>query len=83
MTDEQIEAAARRLCKIRGVDPDKGVSPVDGLDPNIVEPGSVPRWKWVSREVRANLEVRQAIRDARAEEGRKYVGVTIDQWRDE
>ena len=55
MTDEQIEAAARRLCGIRGVDPDWKLGPSHT---------QLDRAKY---EVRAHLEVRQAIRDARAD----------------
>ena len=55
MTDAQLEAAARRLCGIRGVDPDWKLGPSHT---------QLDRAKY---EVRAHLEVRQAIRDARAD----------------
>jgi hypothetical protein len=64
MTDEQIEAAARKLCEIRGIDPEKrighGAEPnADGMVPAVILYS--PAWRLVAREVGAFYQVAQAI----------------------
>lgn len=54
MTDANLEPAARRLCEIRGIDPDS-LSPVMGWNR--------PRWKHVIPEIRAHMEREQALRE--------------------
>ena len=64
MTDKQIEIAARRLCEIRGIDPDKRVS--HGADPS---PDGVicdvllysKAWQRAVREVKAHLAILDAM----------------------
>ena len=65
MTDTQIEAAARRLCAIRGIDPDEKIIDRFGDDAARVY-AFRPRWWDVKREVKEairRVEVQQAIRD--------------------
>ena len=64
MTEQQIEAAARKLCEIRGVNPDARVA--HGAPPN--ENGIVhavlvysPYWRVVAREVLSFYQVAQAV----------------------
>ena len=64
MNEKQIEATARELCKIRGIDPDKRV--IHCSDPD--ETGFacdvcliLPTWTLVAREVRSHYECTQAI----------------------
>lgn len=64
MTDEQIEAAARKLCEIRGIDPDKRVGHGAEPDANGMVPAVMlysPAWRLVAREVSAFYQVAQAI----------------------
>lgn len=64
MTEQQVEAAARKLCEIRGIDPDFLVS--HGAPPN--DKGYVPAvllhtpaWRMAVSEVRKFWEMAQAI----------------------
>lgn len=50
MTEQQIEAAARKLCELRGCDPDA----VFGL-------GHPPNLWYASREIRQHLRIEEAI----------------------
>lgn len=64
MTPEQIEKAARHLCKLRGIDPDKTVW--HGGRPG--ENGATydiamcsPAWGLVADEIKQNLQIQEAI----------------------
>lgn len=64
LTDEQVEQAARELCRLRGLDPEEQI--VTGAPP---QPGgwipaiSVyhPRWQLAAGEVRVADRIRRAI----------------------
>lgn len=64
MTDEQIEAAARELCRLRGDDP-------DGWDEWTFRDNATPsrceRWKIAAAEVRNHAMIEAAIGHAKAE----------------
>ena len=51
--DEYVEAVARRLCELRGMDP-------DGFVPDILLYS--PRWTLVANEVRARMQLDEALR---------------------
>jgi hypothetical protein len=51
MTEDQIERAARALCRMRGLDPRE-----------LVE--RVPRWCHAAKEISAALQIQQAIKEA-------------------
>jgi hypothetical protein len=58
MTDEQLEAAARKLCEIRGIDAEKRVAAdAGGCDVYMTEPA----WLQASREVIAFHQVARAV----------------------
>lgn len=64
MTEQQLEAAARKLCELRGLDPDQRVS--HGAPPNNM--GYVPavllyspRWQMVAGEIRGFYQIAQAL----------------------
>lgn len=64
MTDEQLEAAARKLCEIRGVNPNHMVR----VDPPPNSMGyvpaallSVPAWRGAQSEILAFYQVAQAL----------------------
>jgi hypothetical protein len=66
MDDKWLEGAARRVCELRGIDPDKMVS--HGAEPD--EFGIVlgvllhsPAWRLVAREVVAHQQISQALND--------------------
>lgn len=64
MTDEQIEVAARKLCEIRGIDPDRRVGHGAEPDANGLVPAVLlysPAWRLVAREVTSFYQVAQAI----------------------
>lgn len=67
MTDEQVEAAARELCRLRDVDPDEMVGHGSGPGGELV--GDVlqrsPKWRLVVHEVRAHEQVEAAIQAGR------------------
>ena len=54
MTPKQLEAAARKLCEIRGVDPDEAIGIIEGES-------IVFQWCIVADEIRAYLEIQEAI----------------------
>ncbi len=73
MTEEQVEIAARKLCELRGIDPDKSVPhrapPNDhGYVPAVLLHS--PAWAPCVSEVRAFYQVAQAIDFAHAWDGR-------------
>lgn len=64
MTEEQLEMAARKLCEIRGIDPEKRIP--HGAPPN--DMGYVPAvllhspaWKLVAGEIRGFYQIAQAL----------------------
>jgi hypothetical protein len=64
MTEEQLEAAARKLCEIRGIDPDKsvphGAPPNDmGYVPSVLL--YAPAWRLVASEIRNFYQIAQAL----------------------
>lgn len=64
MTEQQLEAAARKLCEIRGIDPDflvsHGVPPSDmGYVPAVLLHS--PAWTLAVSEVRNFYELAKAI----------------------
>jgi hypothetical protein len=66
MNAAQLERAARRLCKLRGVDPEMRVA--HGADPD--HNGHIPcvllyspMWTRLAREVREHWELTEALRD--------------------
>lgn len=68
MTSEQIEKAARKLCELRGIDPDRQVS----LDAKPNKDGSVcdvmllgQAWQRAAVEIVAANQVAQAIQFAK------------------
>lgn len=70
MNEKQLETAARRLCELRGVDPDAQVA--HGADPN--PDGTVyavvwysPAWTRAIREIRHQLQINEAIAAAQKE----------------
>ena len=62
LTPEQLEAAARKLCEIRGIDPDEVFGKRFRIDksenPEVV---SVLWWENLAVEIRAHLEIQEAI----------------------
>jgi hypothetical protein len=62
MTEQQIEAAARRLCEWRGVEPDEAHWSCGGIGSR----GVVLRYAWqgAADEVRARLQMDEAIAHA-------------------
>lgn len=61
MTPDQLEQAARKLCAIRGLNPDQMLE--HGAPPD--ERGYVllhsPQWKLIAAEIRAFYQVAEAI----------------------
>ena len=64
MTEQQLEIAARKLCELRGLDPEAKIT--HGADPD--ENGFVvsiayisPRWKLVKKEIQNYLLIQEAI----------------------
>lgn len=64
MTDEQLEAAARKLCEIRGIDPDRQIG--HGAPPNAN--GAVPAvmlyspaWRLAASEIMGFYQVAKAL----------------------
>lgn len=64
MTDAQLEAAARKLCEIRGIDPDRMVS----TSPPPTEMGYVPAvllhvpvWRQAQAEIRGFYQIARAL----------------------
>lgn len=74
MTNSQAEAAARKLCELRGVDPDATVS--HGVDvPDYAPDGYAvpyvllysPAWRRALRDVRAAEAMQVALEHGRAQ----------------
>jgi hypothetical protein len=66
MTPEQLEAAARKLCEIRGIDPDKQYTFTVANDPSpdgalSLSEESDFEWEYRAREIRAYMEIQEAI----------------------
>lgn len=66
MTPKQLEAAARKLCEIRGVDPDKQYTFTVANDPGpdgalSLSEESAFEWEYRAHEIRAYLEIQEAI----------------------
>jgi hypothetical protein len=64
MTAEQIEAAARRLCQARGIDPDA----MDGTgymvvswEPWLMKEGGIANWRVVAPEIKRFAQIGAAI----------------------
>ncbi len=53
LTPDQLEAAARRLCKLRGIDPDEYGR--DGFR------SSRPNWTVIRNEITARLQMDEAL----------------------
>jgi hypothetical protein len=70
MTEDQIERAARALCRMRGQAPDERVTQevFNGLR-GFVEGLQVRgcRWEFAAYEIRAVLQIQQAIKEATSE----------------
>lgn len=64
MKEEQIEIAARKLCEIRGKDPDAKELTVDGV--------TLPNWQWLTDEILRADEVRRALNTADESDYGKY-----------
>lgn len=64
MTDEQLEAAARKLCELRGIDPERMVPtappPTDmGYVPAVLL--HTPAWRAAVAEIRGFYQIAQAL----------------------
>lgn len=65
MTPENIEAAARRLCAVRGLDPDLQIlQPGDSLAPVPPRSDYGPTWQAVAAEIRAHAALHAEIAGA-------------------
>ena len=58
LTDQQIEAAARKLCELRGIDPDDEIGKRYTAACSIE---TVLQWHSAALEIRAADQVREAI----------------------
>lgn len=64
MTPKQLEAAARELCRLRGMDPDAQSSQTNkpGPDGSVVDSiWYCPAWMNATDEITAALQMQQAI----------------------
>lgn len=64
MNEQQIEQAARKLCELRGLDPDQllghGAKPdANGMVPAVLLRS--PRWQLVAEQIKDFYQVAQAI----------------------
>lgn len=64
MTEQQLEAAARKLCELRGIDPERMIPtsppPNDmGYVPAVLL--HVPAWRQAAGEIRGFYQIAQAI----------------------
>lgn len=64
MTDDQLEAAARHLCRLRGADPDERVYHADGIHQTLCLIS--PAWMVALPEIKHRLQVDEAIAFGRA-----------------
>jgi hypothetical protein len=64
MDDKRLEVVARRVCELRGLDPDKDVV----VDENAGWLEWEPLWRKVSREVLAHQQISRALCDTLAAE---------------
>jgi len=62
LTPEQLEAAARKLCEIRGIDPDERRENETKHDEFISTTVIFLAWEECADEIRAYLEIQEAIR---------------------
>jgi hypothetical protein len=70
MTEDQIKRAARALCRMRGLDPNERVTQkapngLGGFFDDVVDRGW--RWEFVVSEIRAALQIQEAIKEAASE----------------
>lgn len=92
MTDDQIEAAARKLCELRGIDPDgqgspTGAWPASPFNPNPIVPTHHRNWQDATVEIRRHLQVREAVHFVESDQTAMRVGDRYDTrlaapWRD-
>lgn len=61
LTPEQLEAAARKLCKIRGIDPDERRENETRHDEFISTTVVFLAWEECADEIRSYLEIQEAI----------------------
>ena len=61
LTPEQLEAVARKLCKIRGIDPDERRENETRHDEFISTTVVFLAWEECADEIRAHLEIQEAI----------------------
>ena len=64
MNDDQLEAAARKLCKIRGIDPDRSIGHcappnADGMVPAVMLRS--PAWRVAASEILSFYQVAKAL----------------------
>lgn len=62
LTPEQLEAAARKLCEIRGIDPDERCENETRHDEFISTTIAYFAWEECAEEIRAYLEIQEAVR---------------------
>lgn len=70
-TDEQLEPACRRLCAIRGIDPDVFVMHGHPEHPTLLT--STVQWRLLLPELCAHLEREQALMDVLYESQNDYI----------
>ena len=65
LTPEQLEAAARKLCEIRGIDADLKhaftEADVDGSGALHLTERTIAEWEYKAEQIRAYLEIQEAI----------------------
>lgn len=71
MTDADLEPAARRLCEIRGVDPDERVGHGHSVHSTLLVYS--PQWMLYVSELRSHMEIEQALMDVLLESTNEYV----------
>ena len=72
MSEDGIERVARKLCEVRGQNPDELIGHGAKADPSGFTSAiwlHSPRWSLVADEVRARLEMDEALRAAGQEKG--------------
>jgi hypothetical protein len=71
LTDKQKEAAARELCRLRGIDPDKRIAHGADPSPEGYVPGvclQSPAWMRALREINAQEQLAAALEVGRSHE---------------
>ena len=65
LTPEQLEAAARKLCEIRGIDADLKhaftEADVDGSGALHLTERTIAEWECKAEQIRAHLEIQEAV----------------------